>query len=86
MSSKRFLTVHFTDGSKLSVTFPQQGGDAHQISSRVQKALDANQLSIEIGGELYVMPMSSIKYLQLSPSPEKMPEVVIRGGVLQSDY
>ncbi len=86
MSTKRFLTIFFTDGSKLSVTFPQQGGDPHQIVSRVQKALDANQLSIEIEGELYVVPMSSIKYLQLSPSPEKMPEIVIRGGVLKSDY
>jgi hypothetical protein len=86
MADKRFLTIHFTDGSKLSVTFPKQVEDIHQIASRVQKALDANQLSMEIGDELFVIPMNNIKYLQVSPRPEKLPETVIRGGVLKMDY
>ena len=86
MSDKRFLTVHFTDGTKLSVTFPKQFDEPHQMASRVQKALEANQLAIEMGGELFVVPMNNIKYLQLNPSPEKMPETVIRGGALKVDY
>ena len=63
MATKRFLTIHFNDNSKLSVTFPQQTGDFSQIASRVQKALDANQLAIEIDGELFVIPMNNVKYL-----------------------
>jgi len=27
MDSNRFLTVHFIDGSEMSVTFPKQGGN-----------------------------------------------------------
>ena len=61
MASKRFLTIYFIDGSKLSVTFPEQADDLSQIASRVQKALDANQLAIEIDGELMVIPMNNIK-------------------------
>ena len=86
MAIKRFLTVHFTDGSKLSVTFPQQSDDFNQIASRVQKALDANQLAIEIDGELFVVPMNNVKYLQVNPAPEKLPESVIHSGALKSDY
>jgi hypothetical protein len=86
MSDERFLTIHFTDGSKLSLTFPKQTDELHQIAGRVQKALDANQLSIEIGGELFVIPMSNIKYMQVNPAPEKLPDTVIRGGVLKIDY
>jgi len=86
MANKRFLTIHFTDGSNLSVIFPKQMDDLHQIASRVQKALDANQLAIEIGDELFVIPMNNIKYMQVTPRPEKLPETVIRGGSLKIDY
>ena len=86
MTNKRFLTIHFTDGSKLSVTFPRQIEDFHQMAARVQKALDANKLSIEIDGELFVIPMNNVKYLQVTPAPEKMPDTIIRGGSLINDY
>ena len=86
MTNKRFLTIHFTDGSKLSVTFPRQIEDFHQMAVRVQKALDANKLSIEIDGELFVIPMNNVKYLQVTPAPEKMPDTIIRDGSLINDY
>jgi hypothetical protein len=86
MASNRFLTIHFTDGSNMSVTFPKQAGEPHQMLSRVQKALDANQLAMEIGDELFVVPMNNIKYMQVSPRPDKLPDTVIRGGVLKGDY
>jgi len=86
MADKRFLTIHFTDGSKLSVTFPKQTDENYQIASRVQKALDANQLAIEIGDEFFVIPMNNIKYLQVNPRPDILPDSVIRGGALKPDY
>ena len=86
MTDKRYLTIHFTDGSKLSVTFPKQSDENYQIASRVQKALDANQLAIEIGDEFFVIPMNNIKYLQVNPRPEILPDSVIRGGALKPDY
>jgi len=86
MTKKRFLTVHFTDGSKLSMSFPQQTDDFNQIANRVQKALDANQLAIELDGEMFVIPMNNIKYLQVNPAPEKLPDYVIRGGALKVEY
>ena len=85
MAIKRFLTIHFNDGSKLSMTFPPQADDFNQIASRVQKALDANKLAIEIDGELFVIPMNNVKYLQVNPAPEKLPDTVIRSGALKAD-
>jgi len=86
MTNKRYLTIHFTDGSKLSVTFPRQIEEFHQMAERIQKALDASKLTIEIDGELFVIPMNNVKYLQMTPAPEKMPETIIRGGSLINDY
>jgi len=56
------------------------------MAERIQKALDANKLAIEIDGELFVIPMNNVKYLQMTPAPEKMPETIIRGGSLINDY
>ncbi len=86
MATKNFLTIHFTDGSKLSMTFPQQTDDFHQIASRVQKALDSNQLAMEVDGEMLVIPMNNVKYLQVNPTPRNLPDTVIRGGSLKSGY
>ena len=85
MATKRFLTIYFTDGSKLSMTFPQQSDDFSQVASRVQKALDTNKLAIEVDGELFVIPMNNVKYLQVNPAPEKLPDTVIRSGALRID-
>ena len=46
----------------------------------VQAALDADQFTIEIEGELMMIPKSSVKYMTVSPLPEEMPETIIRGG------
>ena len=43
-------------------------------------------LAIEIDGELFVIPMNNVKYLQVTPAPEKMPETIIRDGSLINDY
>ena len=86
MAETRYMTIHFTDGAKLSVTFPKQTQDDFQIASRIQKALDANQLALEVDGEMFVVPMNSVKYLQVSPAPKKLPDSVIRGASLKHDY
>ena len=86
MTDKRFVTIHFTDGSKLSVTFPKQADYDYKVVSRIQKSLEADKIAIEIGGELFVIPTNNIKYLQASPCPEKLPEAVVRGGAIINDY
>jgi hypothetical protein len=50
------------------------------LAKRVQTALDADQFTIEVDGELMMIPKSSVKYMTVSPLPEELPETVIRGG------
>jgi hypothetical protein len=86
MAKTRHMTIHFTDGSKLSVAFPTQSQDDVLMASKIQKALDANQLAIDVDGEMFVIPMNSVKYLQVTPAPEKLPDSVIRGATLKHEY
>ena len=80
MDQDRFLTVYFLDGSDMSISFPKQPGNPLLLAKRVQAALDADQFTIEIEGELMMIPKSSVKYMTVSPLPEEMPENIIRGG------
>ncbi|MCP4982805.1 MAG: hypothetical protein GY935_20190 [Gammaproteobacteria bacterium] len=84
MNSKRCLTIYFMDGSEMSLNFPKQGGNPLLLAKRVQEAIDASQIAIEIDDHLYVIPTNNIKYLHVSPMPEELPETVIRGGSLRN--
>jgi hypothetical protein len=84
MASKRFLTINFIDGSEMLVSFPHQGGNPLLLAKRVQQAIEANQLAIEIDGKLTVIPMYNIKYLQAAPLPDELPETVIVGGSMKT--
>ena len=74
------MTVYFLDGSDMSINFPKQPGNPLLLAKRVQAALDADQFTIEIDGQLMMIPKSSVKYMTVSPVPDEMPETVIRGG------
>ncbi|TNF90044.1 MAG: hypothetical protein EP300_04065 [Gammaproteobacteria bacterium] len=78
MEQDRFLTVYFLDGSDMSITFPKQ--NPLLLAKRVQSALDADQFTVEIDGELMMIPKSSVKYMTVSPLPDEIPDTIIRGG------
>ena len=54
------------------------------MAKRVQAAQYSRQLAFEIDNELLVIPTHNIKYLQLSPCPEMLPETVIVGGAIKT--
>jgi hypothetical protein len=85
MSNQHSLTIYFTDGSDLMVNFPKQDVNPRLLAKRVQTALDARQLAIEVDNQLLVIPIDNIKYFKMSPSPEKLPETVILGGSILID-
>lgn len=80
MEQDRFLTVYFLDGTDMSISFPKQQGNPLLLAKRVQGALDADQFTLEIDGQLMMIPKSSVKYMTLSPVPDELPETVIQGG------
>ena len=84
MANKRFLTIFFMDGSEMSINFPEQGGNPLLLAKRVQEAIEANQIAIEVDNKLYVIPTNNIKYMHASPMPDELPETVIRGGSLKT--
>jgi hypothetical protein len=78
---KRGMIIHFTDGSRKTLEFPQQLADADSTAAlRLKDALDARHLVLEAEGALIVIPFDNVKYLQVHPAPKKLPPGVIKGA------
>jgi hypothetical protein len=73
------MTVFFLDGTKASFTYPRQSGkDQAAIVANVRKAIDSERLVLEADGDLVVIPIRSVKYVQVSPAPPHLPAGILR--------
>ena len=79
MPEQRRLIIHFVDGSKKLLEFPQQVADA-SVAAKLQEALEARHLVIEADGALVIIPFENIRYLQAYPAPKKLPSYAIKGA------
>ena len=81
MGRDRRITIHFTDSNQLVFKFPQQV-ELSVMATAVQKALERDKLTIEADGALYGVPLTNVKYIRMSPAPQRLPESVITGASL----
>lgn len=79
MNEKRWLTVHFTDETELQFDFQAVDLDLTTLGDLVEKSVQSNKLILEVEGVLYVFPYSNIKYIRVSPCPDVLPDITIRG-------
>jgi hypothetical protein len=82
MSEPLTLVVHFIDGSRLSCEFPRQTDDPMRVLRNVRRAMESDKITLELEGQLLLVPTANVKYLSVSPTPDPLPEGVIRGAVL----
>ena len=80
MKAIKHLYLYFQDGQRLALRFPQQRGDPAQIARLLRMQLESPFISIEVDGDLLLIPRESIKYLQVCPAPPSMPEATILGA------
>ena len=83
MTDEKRLSIFFIDGSDMVLQVPPQGGNPLLLAKRIQESLDANQFVAEVDGKLVMVPKSNVKYMELEPLPDELPETVIRGARLQ---
>jgi hypothetical protein len=83
---QRRARFHFTDRTTLTVEWPKQDATGHLfLSEAIRKAIEARQLLVEADGKLLVIQMSNVKYVELLPAPEPLPEGVIRNARLVAE-
>jgi hypothetical protein len=79
MKNDRRITIAFTDGTDMQFEFPKQIDDASKIATALRKTLSENQLVLAVEGAMYTIPFSNVKYIRVSPCPDKLPETAILG-------
>ncbi|WP_236172751.1 hypothetical protein [Pseudomonas pseudonitroreducens] len=82
MKPIKHLYLHFSDGQRLALRFPQQSDDPTEVARGIRKQMESPVISIEVDGDLLIIPRTSIKYLQISPAPMRMPETTVLGAEL----
>jgi len=83
MSRSAKAIIHFTDGTKLSVKYPRQGGkNAVGVAEQINKAIETQRLAVEVKGTLLVIPLHNVRYVEISPAPDSLPAAVVRGAEL----
>ena len=80
--SKAMMTVQLVDGSVRRFRFSSDGSDDVTLGSRIEKALQTQDLVVELGDQLLVIPMHSILTIEVTPPPPKLPAVAIRNAQL----
>ena len=83
MADERLLTIHFIDGSDMALSFPPQPGNPLRLAKRIEEAMESNYFATEVDGKLVIVPKTSIKFMEVEPLPDEIPETVIRGAKLQ---
>ena len=72
MKDQRGLTIHFTDGSKMSLDFPKQTENPGAAAMKLEDVLKNRYMLFEAEGTLLFVPFENVKYLQLYPAPKNV--------------
>lgn len=65
----------------MTLEWPQQGSpDMLNFKAEVRQAIASEQLAAEVDGNLMIIQMKSVKYIELVPAPERLPSEFIRNA------
>lgn len=73
MTDKRGVTIHFNDGSKISLDFPKQAPNEAAQFLRLDDVLKKRYMLFEADSAFLMVPFENVKYVQLYPAPAEVP-------------
>ena len=71
------LKIHYIDGSDMQIEYVREE-EVSNIATRIEKAIESNEVLIELEDRLLVVPLSNLKYIEITPAPSKLPKFTIR--------
>jgi hypothetical protein len=83
MPDEARLTIHFTDGTHLTLRYPQSERTDPALGSRIEALLDHQYFLVEVEGSVMLFPFTNIKYIQAHPAPNPLPQNIIRGARIE---
>ncbi len=81
-TSVAHLTVTFNDGTVQTYSLTENPGGATQMVSRIKDIMESTFLALELDNKLLMIPASSIRSIEVSPAPLKLPDTVLKNARL----
>ncbi len=81
--SKVTITIRYVNGSEQKFEGIREKNETN-LASRIQNALNANQLLLELEDKVLVIPFHNIQSIEISPPPSKSPANTVKGVRLVS--
>lgn len=72
------ITVTFINGAVETYGLTERQSDALQMASRLKTMMESNMFALELEDRLVMIPMYNIRMIEVSPSPSKLPDTVLR--------
>lgn len=72
MQDKRGVTIHFNDGSKMSLDFPKQSPNEIAAALKLDDVLKKRYMLFEAESTLLMIPFENVRYVQLYPAPASL--------------
>jgi hypothetical protein len=73
MKDQRGMTIHFNDGSKMSVDFPKQASNEAAQFLKLDDVLKKRYILMEADSTFLLVPFENVKYVQVYPAPADVP-------------
>ncbi len=73
MQDKRGITIHFNDGTKISMDFPKQAPSETAAMMKLEDVLKNRYMLFEADSTFLMIPFENVRYIQLYPAPASVP-------------
>ncbi|MDX1931040.1 MAG: hypothetical protein SFU56_00395 [Capsulimonadales bacterium] len=73
------IRITFTDGSEIALKSVVQLGEEFTTASRMNELINANLLAFDVDGHTMLFPVSSIRFIEISPAL-KIPNLLIHSA------
>ena len=68
--------ICYTDGSEIHIEY-ERSEEVGSIASRIEKAIESNEVLIELEDRLLIIPLNNLKYIEVAPSPPRLPTFTV---------
>jgi hypothetical protein len=75
------ITVTFNNGAVQTYALTERQTDPVQMASRLKNLMEASTFSLELEDRLVIIPMYNIRMIEVSPAPDKLPDLVLKQAV-----
>lgn len=72
------MIIRFVDGTEEVLEIARVSEDDANLATRIQEALTAQHLIVEVDEKMVVYPFHNIKAIEVLPVPEKLPRFAMK--------